>query len=104
MKEALPASAAAKAIEIWFQDEARVGQQNNPARRLELQNLRQRYEQLQRAGPVNSQAFSELVRDLRSLDAQLPALRNVPELPLRKARKLFLKGHVGWHSAGIAPE
>ena len=27
MKEALPGSAAAKTIEIWFQDEARVGQQ-----------------------------------------------------------------------------
>ena len=29
MKEVLPASAAAKTIEIWFQDEARVGQQGS---------------------------------------------------------------------------
>ena len=29
MKEALPASAAARTIEIWFQDEARVGQQGS---------------------------------------------------------------------------
>ena len=29
MKEALPGSAAAKTIEIWFQDEARVGQQGS---------------------------------------------------------------------------
>jgi hypothetical protein len=30
VKEALPASAATKVIEIWFQDEARVGQQGTP--------------------------------------------------------------------------
>jgi hypothetical protein len=29
VKEALPASAAARTIEIWFQDEARVGQQGS---------------------------------------------------------------------------
>ena len=29
MKEALPASAAGQAIEIWFQDEARVGQKGS---------------------------------------------------------------------------
>lgn len=108
MKEILPASAAGKAIEIWFQDEARVGQQGTleyiwapkGSRPLAVRDNRRDSVYLFGALCAHRAVGAAIIMPAANTEAMTEHLREISTQIAPGAHAILVCDGAGWHQRG----
>ncbi len=109
MKEALPASAADKPVEIWFQDEARVGQKGGHAyiwapigsRPLMVRDNRHDFAYLFGAICPNRAVGAAIIMPGVNAEAMTEHLAEISTQVAPGAHAVLVCDSAGWHQRGV---